>query len=223
MTGRRVLLVEGASDVDFFRALLPDLALEEKVDVCPPRDFGRRNTVTVVPALLPELIGQLERGSIDRLAVVVDADYDSGGGFQTRWERITAILREQGYRCPQRPPTEANKGSIFLHSDGLPPVGLWLLPNHREDGMLEDLVLRSVHQSEKQGSLLTHARQVIEGLPHRLFSQHHHAKAVTYSWLSYQRRPAIGLSAPVREELLDRSTEPLRGLCDWLSRVFASG
>ena len=214
-----ILLVEGSSDVDFFHALLSNLDLND-VKISPPRDFGRHNTVTVVPKLIPHLIYRLETRAIARLAIVVDADHDSGGGFQPRWEQFTEVLRKEGYRCPQRAPEEPNRGSIFHHDDGLPAIGLWLLPNHQSNGMLEDLVLSSIARSSSQDALLEHAKTTIRGLLHRLFSNHHHSKAVTYSWLSYQARPAIGLSAPVRSALLDPSLEPLRGLSDWLRRVF---
>lgn len=217
---RGVLLVEGPSDVDFFRALLPRLELGMNVEIRPPRDYGHGNTVTVVPTLIPELIRQLETNRIDRFAIVVDADHDSGGGFEPRWTQLTAVLRDHGYRCPQRSPADPNSGSIFQHDDGLPAVGLWLLPDHKSNGMLEDLVLSSAARSIEQSALLKHASSTIRGLPHTLFSSHQHSKAVTYSWLSYQARPAIGLSAPIRAELVDRAQQPLRGLCDWLVRVF---
>jgi hypothetical protein len=107
-----------------------------------------------------------------------------------------------------------------VHEDELPKVGLWLLPDHHRNGMLEDLVLSSAARSDEQSVLLEHAESTIRGLPHTLFSSHQRSKAVTYSWLSYQARPAIGLSAPVRAGLVDSAQEPLRGLCDWLVRVF---
>lgn len=220
MVEQGVLLVEGASDVDFFRALLPSLGLRMAVKVSPPRDYGFGNTVTVVPELIPALVKQLDTSMISRLAIVVDADHDSGGGFEPRWKQLTAVLKEHGYRCPERPPTEPNRGSIFLHDDGLPEVGLWLLPDHQSNGMLEDLILSSAGRSAEQSALIEHAKATIRGLPHTLFSSHQRGKAVTYSWLSYQARPAIGLSAPIRAGLVDRAQEPLRGLCDWLVRVF---
>jgi hypothetical protein len=137
-----VLLVEGASDVDFFRALLPNLDLGMAVKISPPRDYGFGNTVTVVPELIPALVKQLDTNMISRLAIVVDADHDSGGGFEPRWKQLTAVLREHGYRCPEHPPAEPNRGSIFLHDDGLPGVGLWLLPDHQSNGMLAGPCIR---------------------------------------------------------------------------------
>lgn len=193
MVAQGILLVEGASDVDFFRALLARLDLGMAVKISPPRDYGFGNTVTVVPELIPVLVKQLDTNVISRFAIVVDADHDSGGGFEPRWNQLTAISRDHGYRCPARPPAEPNRGSIFLHDDGLPAVGR---------------------------ALLEHAESAIRGLPHTLFSGRQLCKAVTYSWLSYQARPAIGLSAPIRAELVDHAREPLRGLCEWLIRVF---
>lgn len=220
MDGQRLLLVEGSSDVDFFRALLRRWSIDPRVEVVPPRTFDRANTVTVIPSLLPLLVRRMQVGSICRLAIAVDADHDSGGGFSRRWLTITDLLRRHGYRCPKDPPKAAHQGSVFLHTDGLPSVGLWLMPNHAGNGMLEDMLLKAGANTTEQQQLLQHATAVINTVAPRLSSERHTAKATVYSWLSYQRRPGLGLGQPVHADLLDFSSPPLQGLRRWIERVF---
>ncbi len=142
-----ILLVEGQGDVDFFEALLRKLQLLDQVDIKPPKRYGlRTNTVSHFPKLIDLLIKQAiqEKGKIQHLGIVADADYVSGGGFQTRWETLTTKLAENQYRIPLNSPKLPYSGSIFSHPNGLPPIGLWLMPDHQGNGMLEDLIERTV-------------------------------------------------------------------------------
>ncbi|WP_428266938.1 DUF3226 domain-containing protein [Haliangium sp.] len=75
-----ILLVEGATDVDFFAALFRRLDMSRDIDILPPRAFGRTNTVTVIPGLLSELLSDFEDGQISGLGIVADADHTNGGG-----------------------------------------------------------------------------------------------------------------------------------------------
>ena len=214
-----VLLVEGGTDVDFFRALLEANGLGG-VDVTPPRSYGQPNSATVLPEVLRVIRPQLENGQITKLAIISDADHDSGAGVAARWKVLTALLREFGYHAPEQLPGLANTGSVFTHPDGLPKVGLWLLPNHHDNGMLEDLILTTAVPDEPQPALVGYARSVIKKLPVTLFSRHQEAKALAYSWLAWQRRPGLGLEVLVRASLLDPGREPLKGLIGWLKKVF---
>ncbi|MEL6342198.1 MAG: DUF3226 domain-containing protein [Myxococcota bacterium] len=220
---RKLLLVEGATDVGFFRRLVQDIPAIGDINIRPPRDFNYPNTVTVLPQLLPQLIAQLEAGQTTHFGVVADADHVSGGGIKARWNTLTHVLRGHGYRASQTPPSLPNQGSVFQHNDGLPPVGLWLMPNHHQNGMLEDLILSSVIQNPPQPALLSHAKRSIQAIPddQTLFSPHQHAKALVYTWLAWQQRPGLGLGVALGAGLLDPQQEPYRGLRSWFERTFS--
>ena len=218
--GARVLLVEGPSDVDFFARLVRQLEGKRPIEVRPPRDYDRKNTVTVIPGLLPDLVKQLGTGQIAQLGIVADADHHSGGGASARWDAIAEPLRAGGYHVPSKLPKRPNLGSMFKHPDGLPPVGVWLMPDHQSNGMLEDLILRAAADAVPQPDLLRHARGAINDLPSRLFGATHTSKALVYTWLAWQRRPGLGLSVALDADLLDRDREPLKGLVAWLGQVF---
>ena len=220
MAPNAVLLVEGQADVDFFAALLRKLRLQDKIDIKPPRTFGlSTNTVSHFPRLIDLLIKRMTASQLHHLGIVADADYVSGGGFENRWKQITERLMAHGYRIPQKPPKLPYTGSIFHHSD-LPPIGLWLMPDHASNGMLENLIYQAMAKNEDQVKLITKAETCIDSLPVRLFSDYHRTKAAIYSWLAWQKRPGQTLDVAVNGELIDLESDEMRRFVQWLHRVF---
>ena len=74
------------------------------------------------------------------------------------------MLQENGYHTPEKPPALPYTGSIFEHNDGLSPVGLWLMPDHKHNGMLEDFILKTISK-EEQRLLLKSAEHSLKNLP----------------------------------------------------------
>ena len=218
MTGRAVLLVEGQGDVLFFEALLRQLKVQTKISVKPPRAFDKENTVSSFPRLIKQLFGDLEDDRLDYLGVVADADHVSGGGFKERWKTLTGPMAMTGYRIPKSSPKLPCTGSIFQHDDGLPPIGLYLMPNHQDNGMLEDCLWDGLKSDSND--LKDYAVKVIDGLPCRLFSEYHITKAQLYTWLAWQKRPGQTMDVTVNGKLLDIEHEKISGLLKWMSKVF---
>ena len=134
--GARKLLVEGNDDQDFFKAYCEKAGLKS-IDVFPPKSLdtssgdGWGNLINNLPILL----SQIKAGDIDNLGIIIDADYppDNSGGFKSRFTLITKQLQSFGYNIPKKP--NYQKGDIFTHNDGLPSIGFWVMPNHKDDGM----------------------------------------------------------------------------------------
>ncbi|MCB9742733.1 MAG: hypothetical protein H6741_20700 [Alphaproteobacteria bacterium] len=238
----RYLLVEGASDVSFFERLLRAVPGCEEVEVKSPRAFGDafRDTVNDVPKVLQEvLFPDMEDGRAGTVGVIVDADHGSGGGARERWRTLRRILTEREYEgdhpgygvnVPRELPDRQALGSVFRHPDGLPSVGLWLMPDHNSNGMLEDLILASVVDVPDQQALLTKVERDIPRGDARLFREVQESKARVYTWLAWQKRPGLGLAftldpgaLPGQESgpLLDAEKQPLKGLMRWLGETFA--
>jgi len=152
---------------------------------------------SIIPNLLEALFDDLRDGVIEHLGIVADADYTTSkgiGGFNKRWQQF--------------------------HPDGLPPVGLWLMPDHKNDGMLEDLIKQTVCEGEQQ-SLLQTATVCLNRLPITLFKPHHHTKATLYTWLAWQKRPGQALVSTVNADLIDRQSQEIQSFLKWLRKVFS--
>lgn len=216
----RLLLVEGESDKSFFEELCRSLELRASVRVAPPREVqGAHNSKEGVLKLLPVLLKQLQDGLMERIAVVVDADFehDSGLGYRRTLERFEAIVGPFGFSLAKRPPQQ--KGIVFTNSDGLADLGLWVMPDNRRDGCLEDFLQGCVCQDEL--SLFERAQAAVRSLPQpRKFKDPQVTKAELATWLAWQRSPGRGLYYAMQEGLMDVAGQPFTGLTDWLRLIF---
>lgn len=231
-----ILLVEGRSDVEFLSGLLNKLVPKTKIKVRPPTECGALDEgIKAVFMLLPELITELKDQHIERLGIVVDADYTNlNGGFAARWKEFTASLREgdKDYIISP-PPDQAYTGSIFKHDCGYPPVGLWIMPNHKGDGMLEDFIKQAIGPGQPQ-KLLERAMGCVDQLPKdlKLFSDFHQTKAEIYTWLAWQKPPGQSFanlfpkvpkspqSLQPSQPLIDLTSDRIQGFKGWLEQVF---
>jgi len=207
------LVVEGQTDTLFFQALIQKENLN--LDVEP------RHSVSKIPNLLEALFDDLRDGVIEHLGIVADADYTTSkgiGGFKKRWQQLTQPLKNMGYNITA-PPSQNYKGNIFTHQNGLPPVGLWLMPDHKNDGMLESLIKQTVCEGEQQ-SLLQTATVCLNQLPITLFKHHHHTKATLYTWLAWQKKPGQALVSTLNADLIDLQSLEIQAFIKWLRDVF---
>lgn len=219
-TGNHILLVEGESDRGFFEVLCRSLGLDMQVEVAPPRKFGaRRDTKQAVLNVLPTLLENLVDREDGRLAVVVDADTDEhGGGFSRTVRQFKEKVADYGYLCPAINNTSSG-GLLFDHNDGLNDLGLWVMPNNRDEGMLEDWLAQCVLAEERP--LFDHASSVIDDLPFELkFKPLRRQKAHIATWLAWQERPGEGLYNALEAGLVDKESLLYITLVDWLERVF---
>ena len=217
--GSRKLLVEGESDQEFFKSYCTLLNIIN-VDVFPPKSIdpntgnGCSNLINNLPILLKEI----KAGAIDNLGIVLDADYppNNNGGFTARYQLVANELLNFGYTVPKSP--LRNNGEIFVHPDGLPSIGLWVMPDHNQNGMLEDFIAKLI-TDPTQVSLLAHANKSISKLPATLFnSTLHLTKAKVFTWRAWQQRPGLPLNTALQSGLLDRSKAA--GFESWLKKVF---
>jgi len=201
--------------------LLNREGLLDKVDIRPPRSYDNfsSDTVTHFPALINLISKQLRTGQIQNLGIVADADYVSGGGFDARWQALTQPLADCGYRIPN-PPIRRYLGNILRHPDDLPPVGLWIMPDHKSNGMLENFIESIIKHSPEQDALVEYAKHCIKHLPHQLFSSYQETKAIIYSWLAWQKRPGLTLNVTISADLLDVDSRQMQGFRTWLHQVF---
>lgn len=214
------LLVEGEADRGFFEVLCRSLGLDTQVEVAPPRRFGaRHDTKQAVLNTLPLLLENLVDKEDGRLAVVVDADnVEHGSGFTRTVEQFANKVADYGYQCATNVDLQPC-GVFFTHDDGLCDLGLWVMPNNADEGMLEHWLARCIKAEEQP--LFDHVREVIDGLPFdQKFKELHRPKAEIATWLAWQKRPGEGLYNALEADLLDTENCLYKALADWLVRIF---
>jgi len=211
MADEEVLLVEGKDDDAVIKAIARHGASGLAFNVKHGELARSTGGIEWVLQTLPTTLRQTD---LKRLGVIVDADVDLG----SRWMSITRILRAGGYSSiPDKPEPG---GTIIQPTASLrPTVGIWLMPDNRLPGMLEDFTAMLVPPGDP---LFGYARGCVRGLPpeHVKFPQSHLPKAEIHTWLAWQEEPGKPLGLAITARFLDASLAPAQAFRQWLVRLF---
>lgn len=126
ITKTKLLLVEGKDEVNFFQALLRKKNKFNEVQIIEVG--GKEKFKQELPAVL------LMRGfteNVNSIAIVRDADTD----YQAAFQSAKALVEKHGLVSPNTPGT-------FKISEEM-KTGIYIMPGDSENGMLEDLCLRT--------------------------------------------------------------------------------
>ena len=163
--------------------------------------------------LKPEVI-RVEIGvsGLDALGVVVDANGDAAA----RWDEVKTWCSNEFFDLPEQIPAE---GLEVVHSDG-PRFGVWIMPDNRLTGMLEDFLVRLIpDDSRPLYDLATNsvADAKRNGAP---FRDVHVRKAEIYTWLAWQDPPDLRLHEAVEHTVLDPARAESRTFVNWFRSLF---
>ena len=165
----RVLLVEGREDREVIYQFCNYHSINNRVlfDVEPKDGYeSLRDDLMVRPLTGVQIIG-----------AIVDADTDPHG----RWLSLRSGLLDAGYTDFPAAPTEG--GTVVPGISGLPSIGIWLMPNNKLDGMLEDFLASLIREGDV---LLERAISCVDGIPssQRRFRNTYRSKALIHTWLA---------------------------------------
>jgi len=142
------------------------------------------------------LIAQLQESSVKTLGIIVDAN----GNFAGRWQRISGFCNNQGAIVPNSCP---NTGLIVPDILGT-RFGAWIMPNNRDDGMLENFCQAMVPEADNR-ILWDYAKNSANfarkdyGAP---FIENHLHKAQMHTWLSWQDPPGERMGSAITKRIL---------------------
>ena len=167
----RVLLVEGRDDkyvVDHIR---------RRHDPMPPFEIVDKGGLEELLASIgPELKAPGRRA----LGIVVDANDD----IEARWAAVTDRLGRAGIEVGDRDPG----GTVIRGTSSDPDVGVWIMPDNRSPGELEDFIAAMIPRDDSVWPL---SRAYVDGIPaeSRLFSSRKELRAKVHAWLATRKRP----------------------------------
>ena len=201
----RMLLVEGSDDKHVIRCICAKLCVQ-----CPTSIKPHGGVTNLLPAITLELQAGVGQNQI--IGVIVDAN----ANLAERWQAVGDRFRAAGYHFPASPtPT----GTIIPSRIGspLPRAGVWVWPNNKDCGELEDF-LKSLVPPEDQ--LLPFAKRVVKCLPEKRFTCSDQSKAVIHTWLAWQSNPGRPYGTAITAGFLDPRAGVASSLVKWMQCLF---
>lgn len=206
MPGKRILLVEGANDKHVILAIQGrrELRFLDKDEIIDCKDCGQ---------LLSGFPVRLNESDISQLGVVMDADVS----LPNRWSELRSMLIAAGYLTV--PPLPSEQGTVIEPpaESILPRVGIWLMPDNRNSGILEDFLGFLVPADCR---LMAYAQTVVANLPEKRFSPVAGPKALIHTWLAWQEEPGRPLGQSITAKFLDAGVPQVDAFVEWLRRLF---
>lgn len=203
----RILLVEGLNDEHVMKHICGNRGVPNLDEI---RQHG--NVERLLEAVPVQLKASAEG---DVVGVVMDAD----AGIDTRWRRVRGTLADIGYQdVPAQPVAD---GTIVKSPEDrlLPRVGVWIMPDNRTGGIMEDFLGFLVPQPSW---LFDHVKRSVAAIPdaERRFRPVAKSKAIIHTWLAWQREPGMPLGRAISARFLDPSVSQVDGIVSWLMRLF---
>lgn len=205
---KSVLLVEGKDDQHVIWSLLehyqvPELFVVKDCD-------GIEN-------LLRDVFLRLTTPTMYKnIGVVMDADVN----IQGRYDAFRSILEATGkYDFSQISLSET--GTLIKPLDENYPVfGLWLMPDNRSNGMLEDFVMtladdKDVLMSESDAALCS-----LEQRSLNRYTPVHRSKAKIHTYLAWQEEPGKPMGQAITAKVLHAESESAKVFVEWVKRLF---
>jgi len=213
----KVLLVEGADEklvvsrlAEIHNFLLDGIEIKDK--------GGREH-------LLRSIRAEIQEDGVSIVGMVLDADQKHA----ETWQSIIDRLKKAGY---QNLPKEPSVKGTIIPSENKPTVGIWIMPNNQEPGVLEDFMAYLI--PNKDSSVLwRYAQECVNNLPVQalLEAQEKHvdltnesqkSKAFIHTYLAWQESPGRDLSQAIRERkcTLNAQAEDAKILLTWLRNLF---
>lgn len=202
MNKKQVLLVEGKDDFHVFATIFEKYTVEESFKI--KDEEGIDNILNGLSIYV--------KTDIQTIGVVIDADED----IRKRWQSLTSILQDIGYKVPEMPDT---LGTIIT-SEHLPKFGVWLMPNNQENGMLEDFINYLVPENDELMSYVEEVLRKIEEKGLQKYKTNHKIKAKIHTWLSWQESPGTPLGQAITKSYLNPHHDLCKQFVNWINKLY---
>lgn len=153
------------------------------------------------------------------VGIVLDADQDKN--ISTRKAQIENVLRRVGYITTDT--IIQPKGSILFpdpKTTRKPKLGIWIMPNNQQVGMLEDFVAQLIPNDDQLAPYARNILSTIEAKNLQKYPTIHNAKAFIHTWLAWQERPGLPMGAAITAQFFAKENELAKDFVAWLNRLF---
>lgn len=197
------LLVEGHDDLHVVLALCQKFNVPENFDVISVDGLGN---------LEKQLNLRLKQSDTKTIGVIVDADT----GLPSRWQHIVSLFRSLKVLLPEEIPGTG----LICHNPDQPRVGVWIMPDNRLDGMLEDFIAVLVPVDDKLLPEVKSNLDTIEQKGLNKYKAETKSKAIIHSWLACQEDPGTPLGLAITKKYLALESDTCLLFMNWLKNLY---
>lgn len=196
----RLLLVEGKDDEHVVKHLYMETVRPQDFDIEQMGGVDQVSEEVDAHAKVPERTA---------LGVVVDANSDVDG----RWRSIRNGLARAGIQAPEQLPSG---GALIPPTQrGQPTVGIWLMPDNKTGGEIEDFVSGLISDDDVVWPL---ARDYIDRIPTEERPPKV-SKAQVHAWLA-ARAEGAPMGGAIGQGKFDLECDAAQAFSTWLRGVF---
>ena len=212
---RSELRVEGPDDQHALIHLLIRHGLEYDEELWPA-DLPNVEKASGKDGVLASISEAVRLGTDLTMGFVLDAN-DS---LKERWQSVSDRLRSVGVE--DIPTTIPHDGFIGISSHFKTRVGVWLMPDNRTQGALEQFLETLIANSD---ALFDHARQATNTAREAgaQFRDGDEAKARLHAWLAWQEEPGRPYGVAVRAKYFGYDSQEAMAFVDWFRRLYLVG
>jgi hypothetical protein len=213
----KLLLVEGSDDFFALQDLLSIHKMVQRQERPKPNTGPFRLEIGGgYEHLRDSLPFRLRESGLTHFGIVVDADED----VTDRWNSLHEILTKQcGYPLlSEGPHTEG----MYHIEEGQPTLGIWLMPNNKLPGALEEFIRLLVPNNDTSRALWEHAETAVSNLPvfPNEVSDNWKSKARLHTWLAWQEEPGKPIGQALTKRYLDPKADEANRFLAWIRRLF---
>lgn len=207
--GPKVALVEGTTDLHVISALCNQFNVPTNFEInpCGGVDQALEELDSLILSTSPK---------IEIIGLIIDADKDYCNNpeqsFSNRWDEVKLILEKYKYDNLQDFP----RISTFTQKNK-PKIGIWLMPNNQNAGMLEDFLLDSILENHIKTAMDCVKKAKDDKITS--FRNFHESKAIIHTYLSWLHKPGFVKTDSLINNF-KHDSEISRRFVDWLKRLF---
>lgn len=206
---RSRLTVEGTDDLHTIIHLLDrhEVVFEAKVEIKQPED-GPTGKDGVLAAIRTRV-----KAATDRIeGFVLDAD----SPIAQRWQAVADRLEKAGVSPPHAIPA---RGFVADVEEYRTRVGVWLMPDNRQDGTLEQLLETLV---DRDAPLFRHATESTAEAKElgATFPAQDEPKARLHTWLAWQEEPGRPYGTAIKAEYFQHDSHTAETFVAWFRHLF---
>lgn len=211
MTNTSLLLVEGKSEESILKQLCPLCGIETNFEISPQGSLDQLKTAfkTYLKST----------NTLKKVWIIIDADTN----FENAWQSIRDIITRSGKYSIDKKLCLPVEGVVITPSDTSDiTVGIWIMPNNKDVGMLENFLLKIIPNGD---SLHERSIEIIEELEKSrlnhigLYKSVHKSKAQIHTWLAWQDSPGESLGVAVQKQLFNKDADLCCQFTNWLSQL----